>query len=185
MRILTAALMAAAAMLALACTDNSDEIDELSGQISTLSEQVSSLEAKVQGMSGASGPGLIDVQLQEWGVIPLNIEKKDGEFTVAAGTYVVNAENIGPIDPHELVIIRTDLDESELLQDDTGFVLEDGEGILKFLGEIEEFDPGGSMSGVFKLTPGRYILFCNVVELEEGEWESHFNEGMRTVLIVE
>ena len=98
---------------------------------------------------------------------------------------MVNAENIGPIDPHELVIIRTDLDESELLQDDTGFVLEDGDGILKFLGEIEEFDPGGSMSGVFKLTPGRYILFCNIVELEEGEWESHFNEGMRTVLIVE
>ena len=30
-RILTAALMAAAAMLALACTDNSEEIDELSG----------------------------------------------------------------------------------------------------------------------------------------------------------
>ena len=177
MRILTAALMAAAAMLALACTDNSEEI-------SALSAQVSALEAEVQA-PGAPTVGLIDVQLQEWGVIPLNIEKKDGEFTVAAGTYVVNAENIGPIDPHELVIIRTDLDESELLQDDTGFVLEDGEGILKFLGEIEEFDPGGSMSGVFKLTPGRYILFCNVVELEEGEWESHFNEGMRTVLIVE
>ena len=173
--------MLAATAFVMGCTDTSD----LEEQTAALSEQVSALEAEVQGMSGPSGPGLIDVQLQEWGVIPLNIEKKDGEFTVAAGTYVVNAENIGPIDPHELVIIRTDLDESELLQDDTGFVLEDGDGILKFLGEIEEFDPGGSMSGVFKLTPGRYILFCNIVELEEGEWESHFNEGMRTVLIVE
>ena len=38
---------------------------------------------------------------------------------------------------------------------------------------------------IFKLAPGRYILFCNIVEIEEGEWESHFNEGMRTVLIVE
>ena len=177
MRTLAVVLIAALGVVALACSDNSEEV-------TALSEQVSALEAQIQE-SGAATPGLIEVQLQEWGVIPLNVAKKDGEFTVAAGTYVFSAENIGPVDPHELVVIRTDLDESELLQDDTGFVLEDGDGILAFLGEIEEFEPGTQMAGIFKLAPGRYILFCNIVELEEGEWESHFNEGMRTVLIVE
>ena len=100
-------------------------------------------------------------------MIPLNVEKKDGEFIVAAGTYVFSAENIGSSDPHELVVIRTDLDVSQLQQDDTGFVAEDGDGILKFLGEIEEFDPGTQMAGIFKLTPGRYIIFCNIVDLRK------------------
>ena len=38
---------------------------------------------------------------------------------------------------------------------------------------------------MFNLTPGRYLLICNVVELEEGEWESHYLEGMRVEFIVE
>ncbi|MXZ62290.1 MAG: hypothetical protein F4Y98_01430 [Chloroflexi bacterium] len=177
-------LATALAFAAVACTDNSDDIAALEGEVSTLSEKVSALEAAAAAPAPPT-PGFIDIQLQEWGVIPLNVEKKNGEFTVAAGTYVINTDNIGPVDPHELVIIRTDLAETDLLQDERGFVLEDGEGIDAFLGEIEEYDVGGSMAGIFKLTPGRYILFCNIVELEEGEWESHFNEGMRTVLIVE
>lgn len=184
MRIMAMVLVIAVALAALACTDNSDDIEALQSDVSALSEKVSALEAAAAAPQ-APTPGFIDIQLQEWGVIPLNVEKKDGEFTVPAGTYVINTDNIGPVDPHELVIIRTDLAEADLQQDERGFVLEDGEGIDAFLGEIEEFDVGGSMAGIFKLTPGRYILFCNIVELEEGEWESHFNEGMRTVLIVE
>ena len=168
----------------MGCTDNSEDIEALQSDVSSLSEKVSALEAAAAAPQ-APTPGFIDIQLQEWGVVPLNIEKKDGEFTVAAGTYVINADNIGPDDPHELVIIRTDLEMEQLQQDERGFVAEDGDGIRKFLGEIEEFEVGESDAGIFKLTPGRYILFCNIVVLEEGEWESHFNEGMRTVLIVE
>ena len=84
-------LIAAVGVVALACSDNSEEI-------SALSAQVSALDAEVQA-PGAPTPGLIEVQLQEWGVIPLNVEKKDGEFIVAAGTYVFSAENIGSSGP--------------------------------------------------------------------------------------
>ena len=191
MRILFLTFAAIVALVAMACTDNSADVEALEGDVAALTDEVTGLSEQVSSLEAAASapqtptPGFIDIQLQEWGVVPLNIEKKNGEFTVAAGTYVVNADNIGPDDPHELVIIRTDLEMEQLQQDERGFVAEDGDGIRAFLGEIEEFDPGGSDAGIFKLTPGRYILFCNIVELEEGEWESHFNEGMRTVLIVE
>jgi hypothetical protein len=35
------------------------------------------------------------------------------------------------------------------------------------------------------LEPGSYVLICNIAEGEEGELESHYEEGMRTAFIVE
>ena len=117
----------------------------------------------------------VPVVLSEWSVSP-------SVTTVKAGNIEFVATNAGPVDPHELVIIRSDLPIDKLPQDDTGFVPEDE---VDFVGEIEEFEPGTTASGIFALSPGRYILLCNIVELEEGEWESHYGEGMRIEFIVE
>ncbi|HSJ28338.1 MAG TPA: hypothetical protein VLB67_09005, partial [Acidimicrobiia bacterium] len=54
------------------------------------------------GEGGGEG-GTAEVTLQEWSVVP-------GQDSVAAGPVTFNVTNDGPDHPHELVVIRTDLD---------------------------------------------------------------------------
>ncbi|MDG2112525.1 MAG: hypothetical protein P8N02_07935 [Actinomycetota bacterium] len=52
-----------------------------------------------------------------------------------------------------------------------------------FIGEIEEFAAGASCDGTFALEAGNYVFFCNITETEpDGTLESHFEEGMFTVV---
>jgi hypothetical protein len=46
------------------------------------------------------------------------------------------------------------------------------------LGEIEDIESGDSQTLTLDLDAGDYVLFCNIVEEEDGEVESHFAEGM-------
>ena len=73
----------------------------------------------------------VNVTLQEWAVIP-------DTLSVAAGSVTFNATNIGPMDPHELVIVRTDIPASELPTREDGAFDEDADGV-EIIGEIEEF----------------------------------------------
>jgi mRNA-degrading endonuclease RelE of RelBE toxin-antitoxin system len=51
------------------------------------------------------------------------------------------------------------------------------------IGEVEDIKKGKTVSKIFKLKPGSYVLFCNIVEEEEdGTVVSHFKEGMHTVI---
>jgi len=58
-------------------------------------------------------------------------------------------------------------------------------GRYKELGEIEPFPPGVSKDMVLNLTAGNYELSCQIVEIEEGETEDHYKEGMRVEIKVE
>lgn len=50
----------------------------------------------------AGGGNTVGVTLQEWAVIP-------AASSVEAGEVTFEATNEGPDDPHELVVVRTDL----------------------------------------------------------------------------
>ena len=115
----------------------------------------------------------VNVTLREWAVEPETA-------SVPAGTIYLLASNEGE-DAHELLIIRSDAPPDSLPVVD-GRV--PGERV-EFIGRIETFAPGSQASGVFELTPGRYILFCNIAEVEEGELESHYQLGMATSFTVE
>lgn len=116
----------------------------------------------------------VDVTLAEWSVTP------DTE-TVPAGEVYFLADNAGG-EIHELVVVKSDLPDGDLPVED-GAVPEND---VDFRGEIEGFAAGSQASGVFDLEPGNYILFCNIVEVEEdGEIESHYEEGMHTTITVE
>jgi hypothetical protein len=91
------------------------------------------------------------------------------------------ADNRGPEDPHELVIVRSDLAPDQLPVVD-GRVPEDQ---VDFIGEIEAFAPGTQAADTFNLTPGNYVLLCNIAEVEGGQLESHYQLGMSTRLVVE
>jgi uncharacterized cupredoxin-like copper-binding protein len=125
---------------------------------------------------GGDGGGTVDVTLQEFSVIP-------AQDSVEAGEVTFEAENTGPDDPHELVVISTDLAPDALPTTEDGAVDEEGEGI-EVVGEIEEFPPGETRSASFDLEAGSYVLICNVTEKEDGEIEAHYSQGMRAALTV-
>jgi uncharacterized cupredoxin-like copper-binding protein len=126
--------------------------------------------------SGCGGNGgTVNVTLREFEVVP-------EEASIGAGEVTFEATNEGPDDPHEFVVIRTDLDPADLPTDENGVVDESGEGI-EVIGEIEEFPVGETESVTFDLDAGSYVLICNV--FEEAEQESHYQNGMRTSFTVQ
>ena len=116
----------------------------------------------------------LTVALAEWSVTP-------AETTIPAGSVYFLASNNGAT-AHELVVIRSDLAATDLPTDDNGRVPEDE---IDMLGEIEPFASGSDASAVFNLTPGSYLLICNIVGEEDGEPESHYLQGMAAALTVE
>jgi uncharacterized cupredoxin-like copper-binding protein len=131
-----------------------------------------------------AGPGVVedkpadaiqvDVTLAEWAVTT-------STASVAAGEIYFLVENTGPDDPHEFVVIRTDLGPTELPVVE-GKVPEDE---VDLLDEIEPFTPGSSASLTLSLAAGSYVLICNIAEIEDGELESHYELGMRTAFTVD
>jgi hypothetical protein len=125
---------------------------------------------------GGDEAGTVDVTLQEFAI-------SASTSSVAGGEITFNATNEGPDDPHELVVIKTDLGITELPTSEDGGVDEAGEGI-EVIGEIEEFPVGETDSATYDLDAGAYVLICNIVEVEDGVTESHYQEGMRAAFTV-
>lgn len=123
----------------------------------------------------SSGGGSLDVSLYEWGVDP-------SASSVEAGKVTFTATNDGG-EPHELVIVKG-VAPADLPVDEDGKVIEDELPEGAFIGEIEEFEAGGTESASYDLDAGTYTLFCNILEVEDGVPESHFQEGMVTTITV-
>jgi hypothetical protein len=118
----------------------------------------------------------VAVTLDEWSVTP-------GSDSAAAGAVTFEVANEGD-DAHELVVVRAD-DVASLPLNDEEIVDEEALGAGDFIGEVEAFPSGESCEGTFDLEPASYVLFCNIVEEEEGEIENHFKLGMATEFTVE
>jgi hypothetical protein len=132
------------------------------------------------GCGGGGGGGAettVAVTLQEFAVLP-------AQDSAPAGSITFDVENTGPEDPHEFVVIKTDLAPDALPTAEDGSVDETGEGI-EVIGEIAEFAPGSSESRTFDLDAGSYVFVCNVVEEEGGDTLVHYALGMRTAFTVE
>ncbi|MGZ8625609.1 MAG: hypothetical protein ACXWXK_02890 [Actinomycetota bacterium] len=126
------------------------------------------------GGDDEGGESAVAVTLQEFAVVP-------DTASVDAGSVTFEATNDGPDDPHELVVVATELDPQSLPTDENGAVDEAGDGI-EVIGEIEEFAVGETESATFELEAGSYVLICNI--WDEDEQESHYQEGMRTAFTV-
>ena len=118
----------------------------------------------------------VSVTLDEWSVTPAS-------DSAAAGSVTFDVSNEGD-DAHELVVVRANDVESLPLNDDE-IVDEEGLESGAFIGEVEAFPSGETCEGTFDLEPADYVLFCNIVETEEGEIENHFQLGMNTEFTVE
>jgi uncharacterized cupredoxin-like copper-binding protein len=84
------------------------------------------------------------------------------DATAKAGSVTISAPNTGQL-VHELVLAKTDADPSKLPTTSDGSVDEAKlESAGRDAGEIADVTPGGTKKGTFKLTPGKYVMFCNV-----------------------
>jgi uncharacterized cupredoxin-like copper-binding protein len=126
--------------------------------------------------AGSPAPGqTVEVRLQEWAVVP-------AAESVAAGNITFAITNTGPEDPHEFVVMKTDLDAGALPVDDTGTVDEAGEG-MEVIDEVEDLPVGESANISVALDAGHYVLLCNIYD--DTEQEAHYTMGMRINLTVE
>lgn len=92
------------------------------------------------------------------------------DATAAAGSVTISAPNEGQTE-HEMVLFRSDADPASLPVsgnevDEQAFEAQGAENV----GEIEEVGPGQTKSGSFKLTPGKYVMICNL--------PGHYAQGM-------
>ena len=124
---------------------------------------------------GSPAAGAVAVTLQEWAIVPTPASAPAGDVTF-------QVSNTGPEDVHEFVVLKTDLDAGALPTDDTGAVVEEGEGI-EVVDEIEDIPVGESQDLTVSLEAGKYVLLCNIYSAEEQE--AHYALGMRTNLTVE
>jgi uncharacterized cupredoxin-like copper-binding protein len=111
---------------------------------------------------------------------PVNVLLEDFKVredagVVPAGTVRLRILNHGPTS-HELNVLRTDRAPDKLpLQRDGLTVNEDAPG-LDQLDEVEGLDIDDRRTLVLDLTPGNYVLYCNL--------EGHYLGGMHAALAV-
>ena len=92
--------------------------------------------------------------------------------SIAAGHVVVGIRNHASM-LHELKVIKTDLAPDQLPIDGaTAKAKEDGK-----VGELTNIAAGASRKLVLELTPGKYVLICNIA--------GHYQLGMRVGLEVQ
>jgi uncharacterized cupredoxin-like copper-binding protein len=98
------------------------------------------------------------------------------DATAKAGSVTISTPNSGQL-VHEMVLAKTQTDPSQLPTTSDGGVDEAKlESAGQDAGEIADVAPGGTKKGTFKLTPGRYVMFCNV--------PGHYAAGMYGTITV-
>jgi len=92
---------------------------------------------------------------------------------LAAGEYILSVHNEGPTD-HELIVAPTGTGTLPLRAD--GLTVDEEALQSSEPGSLEPGAPGSTRLLRVRLTPGRYILFCNM--------EGHYMAGMHTEVVV-
>ena len=96
--------------------------------------------------------------------------------TAKAGPTKIEAPNEGAVE-HELVVFKTDMNPAKLPTEANGEVNEEKmDKVAESAGEIPDVEAGETKSEDFKLTPGKYVIFCNL--------PGHYAAGMYGTLTV-
>ncbi len=112
------------------------------------------------------GAQTLNVRLQEWS---LQVEQR----ALFAGQVAFLVTNAGQ-EPHELVVLRTDLPAAGLPVH--GGQVGRGNG-WTVVGEVDLLQPGRSAAAVFDLPRGHYVLICDLT--------GHYERGMRAEIDVQ
>jgi uncharacterized cupredoxin-like copper-binding protein len=128
----------------------------------------------------AAAPPLSSTTTATTAVPSTTIKVSEGDFHITADTAVVAAgnvaiaiTNVGP-SAHELLAFRTDLPADQLPLGPEGRINEDA--LPKALDTGTDLPPGTQRPMAVPLTPGRYVLVCNL--------PGHYKLGMHFVITV-
>lgn len=113
----------------------------------------------------------LEVTVKEWSV-------EMSATTITAGKVNLIARNAGTM-THEVIILRGEAADV-LPHNSDGSINEDEVSGADTVGEIAEFDAGKTCGRTFDLTPGRYVVFCNIAMGDV----VHAKNGMVTTLTV-
>lgn len=133
------------------------------------------------GLAGVVGVASAGAAAQKTKVVLSEWIVKPKPRSVGAGKVTFVAQNLGG-ETHELVVLRGG-DPADLPTDADGAVIEE-EVEDRIVGEIEDVASGKKKTTTLRLKRGSYVLFCNIVDTEDGEVESHFANGMVSTLTV-
>lgn len=134
----------------------------------TTTEEPKAAENGAPG-GGASGGQTLQIAMSDFAFSPK-------AATAKAGATVIEAPNEGSVE-HELVIFKTNMDPAKLPTEASGGVDEEKmDQIAEGAGEISDVEAGQTKSGDFKLTPGKYVMFCNL--------PGHYAQGMYGTITV-
>ena len=125
---------------------------------------------QAQAPAQPSGGGSLTINMSDYAFSP-------NDTTTNAGTVKVSTPNQGKL-PHEMVLLKTNQSPGSLPTLSNGEVDEEGleaKGV-ESPGEIEDVGPGEKKSATLKLTPGKYVMICNL--------PGHYKQGMYGTLTV-
>jgi uncharacterized cupredoxin-like copper-binding protein len=125
-----------------------------------------------QSQTAATDTAQVEITLEDFAVKPAT-------DSVASGNVTFRATNAGPSYPHELKVVKTDLDPAALPSLSTGMLDQRGAGV-EVVAAIEPMTAGASGELTVALAAGKYILLCNIYD----DAGAHFRQGMRTAFTV-
>jgi uncharacterized cupredoxin-like copper-binding protein len=96
--------------------------------------------------------------------------------TVRAGTVSFDVHNRGP-STHEFVVFETAQPADRMPLGADGLTIDEDSSLLRHVGEMAEVDIGQSRQLLLQLSPGTYVLVCNM--------EGHYLGGMLLSLVVQ
>ena len=156
------ALVSVAGLLSAGCgsSDSTTTTTETESEVET---------AAAGGGAGEATAATFEIKMGDFFFSP-------NEPTLKAGSTVIEAPNEGSVE-HELVVFKTDKNPADLPTEANGDV--DEEQLDKEAGEegeIADVEAGETKSEKFKLTPGKYVIFCNL--------PGHYAQGMYGTITV-
>ena len=102
-----------------------------------------------------------------------------GRSVVPAGDVTFRVTNTGRT-PHNMLIIKTDLDPAALPTDEFDSSVDEAADSIDVVDEVFELGPGEEDTITTTLESGAYVLVCNVVD----DAGAHYQLGMRTPFTV-
>jgi len=119
--------------------------------------------------TGGGGGAKLEVKMGDYFFSP-------ADPTAAAGKTTIEAPNEGSVE-HELVVFKTEKNPADLPTEANGDVDEEKlDQEAEEAGEVADVEPGETKSESFNLTPGKYVIFCNI--------PGHYARGMYGTLTV-